>query len=234
MGRIRPERHPRGSSLFVFVLVGGATLAVERLLGLSFLHAAAPAKMQRRSALGHLSFMGLGAGTGLAPTVAMAEDERPPDISVSGRMGSRSEINGLWSPVKNQVVNGKSAYKSQTGELYMMLNDCDEMMVADKITGKCDAGFARRPKKQSWVIDGQEDAAVKTQLVSGGSDAKASAASLAGVQANRPVGKLGIELEKDSEDSAASSSRMLNKLGISAKALNSLGGQQGQQRDSYR
>merc|ERR1711908_214909 len=143
-------------------------------------------------------------------------------------------MGGLWSPVAGQIVNGKSAYKSQTSEIYMMFNDCEEMMIADKITGKCDAGFAKRPKKQSWIIDGKADSAVLTKLVTGpaapAAPAKPAVAPAADVgnnlpkiEAGRPVGKLSIQLEEEAgANTDASSSRLLSKLGIPAKALNSL------------
>merc|ERR1719375_3072938 len=92
-----------------------------------------------------------------------------------------------------------------------MLNDCGEMMVSDKLTGQCTAGFAKRNKvKKSWVIDGQLDEAVETKLVPvaaapvpAAAPAEAPSASLGGLVGQKTVGRLGIEVEKDTTDNAA-------------------------------
>mmetsp|Transcript_8939 Transcript_8939/g.15782 ORF Transcript_8939/g.15782 Transcript_8939/m.15782 type:complete len:214 (-) Transcript_8939:152-793(-) len=83
------------------------------------------------------------------PAVAGA----PEYITISDMPEPHQNANGYWRDY-GQQQNQKSTYKSMDEELYLMVNNCGEFQISEKITGSC-TGFAKMQGKGVWNVDGK-------------------------------------------------------------------------------
>mmetsp|Transcript_69437 Transcript_69437/g.175034 ORF Transcript_69437/g.175034 Transcript_69437/m.175034 type:complete len:205 (-) Transcript_69437:194-808(-) len=96
---------------------------------------------------------------------SVAEPASVPDaLSVTGRVGTRDDINGRWSMAFGKKLNGRAVYKKDGGSdsgqpYYLMVNNCNQFQMDTQVKGECD-GFAVKGD-DGWKIDGKVDPEVK-------------------------------------------------------------------------
>jgi len=105
--------------------------------------------LHRRSALLGAA-ASLGASSLQAPAFAA---EAPQQLQVNGLPVSRINANGVWTIVDGQKINDRAVYKKDGEKFYLLINDCSEFQLGDKLSGSCD-GWAKESDKK-WTVDGK-------------------------------------------------------------------------------
>eukprot|EP00931_Biecheleriopsis_adriatica_P109227 TRINITY_DN83495_c0_g1_i1.p1 TRINITY_DN83495_c0_g1~~TRINITY_DN83495_c0_g1_i1.p1 ORF type:complete len:243 (-),score=56.85 TRINITY_DN83495_c0_g1_i1:86-754(-) len=144
---------PRSRATLSCVALGGLALrfAVQGFVSITQL---SPKEeiLPRRDAL-------LAASTvaALLPLPGWAADPKsaPKVLFVTGMSGTHSNANGMWDIVPGKDINGRATYKKDGAELFMMVNDCNQLQMEAKVTAEC-TGFARQKEKGKWTIDGND------------------------------------------------------------------------------
>jgi len=85
---------------------------------------------------------------------AVAGNASPEYIIISGMPAPHGNADGYWKAY-GQQMNQKTTYKSMGEDLYLMVNNCGEFQISEKVTGVCN-GFARQQGKGVWLVDGKK------------------------------------------------------------------------------
>lgn len=88
-----------------------------------------------------------------------APGKSPEALQVTGRAGPHADVNGRWSIMFGKKLNDRVVYKKDGGLYYLMVNNCGQFQMSEKVTGDCN-GFAIKTEG-GWKVDGQADPAMK-------------------------------------------------------------------------